>query len=92
MDAPQEHPRFVTIDFFVKDMLGYKHRVSYYDHINDPGWPQRVYPGGTKPMLVYDECVAYQRMKMAEREGKPKASAPAGKRHVGRPAKQPEAR
>ena len=61
-----DHPRFVTIDYFVKDMLGYKHRVSYYDHLNDPGWPQRVYPGG-KPMLVYDECVAYQRQIMADR-------------------------
>lgn len=91
MDQPQEHPRFVTIDFFVKDMLGYKHRVSYYDHINDRGWPQRVYPGGTKPMLVYDECVAYQRMKMAERDPTPKP-APTVKRRVGRPVKQPEAR
>lgn len=92
MDQPQEHPRFVTIEFFVKTMLGYKHRVSYYDHINDPGWPQRVYPGG-KPMLVYDECIAYQRQKMAEREAPPKAPPSDGrKRHVGRPAKQPEAR
>ncbi|MER9336034.1 hypothetical protein NKJ06_18925 [Mesorhizobium sp. M0293] len=91
MDQPIEHPRFVTIDYFVKTMLGYKHRVSYYDHINDPGWPQRVYPGG-KPMLVYDECVAYQRQKMAERDPQRPTPTNGRKRHVGRPAKQTEAR
>lgn len=89
MDQPQEHPRFVTIDFFVKDMLGFKNRVSYYHHIDEPGWPQRVYPAGRKPMLVYDECVAYQRMKMAERNQPAKPVPNGRKRHVGRPAKQP---
>ncbi|RWJ96998.1 hypothetical protein [Mesorhizobium sp.] len=90
-----DQPRFVTIEFFVKDMLGFKHRVSYYDHKNDPGWPQRAYPAGpgSKPMLVYDECVAYQRLKMAERDPLPlfkRPGPPEGKkRHVGRPAKVP---
>lgn len=86
-----DHPRFVTIDYFIKDMLGYSNRTSYYNHMDDPGWPQRVYPAG-KPMLVYDECVAYQRQIMANRtppaEAYVKPSKKLGeKRHVGRPAK-----
>lgn len=62
-----EHPRFVTIGYFIHDMLGYKSRVSYYNHLGDKGWPQRVYPDG-KPLLVYDECVAYQRSLMGKRD------------------------
>lgn len=85
-----DHPRFVTIDYFVMEMLGYKNRTTYYNHINDEGWPQRVYPAG-KPMLVYDECVAYQQRIIADRTPppepyvKPKKAGP--KRHVGRPAR-----
>jgi hypothetical protein len=88
---PIGHERFVTIDYFIKEMLGYKSRITYYNHLNDPGWPQRVYPAG-KPMLVYDECVAYQQQLMSERKPPPgpftKAVPPGGKkRHPGRPAK-----
>lgn len=79
------HPKFVSIDFFVKEMLGYKSRITYYNHVGDEGFPQRVYPGG-KPMLVYDECVAYLRRVMDRRDGAKKK--PGRKRHPGRPAKQ----
>lgn len=79
--------RFVTIGFFVKEMLGYAALSTYYNHIDDPDWPQRVYPGG-KPMLVYDECVAYMRKLMARREPPPPFVKPKPKRprHPGRPA------
>ncbi|RJT28403.1 hypothetical protein D3227_34365 [Mesorhizobium waimense] len=91
-EQPQQQ-KLATIDYFIKDMLGYKSRVSYYNHINEPGWPQRVYLAGRKPMLVYDECLAYQRRLMAERDPPPpdkKPELPDGKqRHVGRPAKVP---
>ena len=80
-----EHPRFVTVEHFMVDMLGFKHKQSYYDHVDKPGWPQRVYPGG-KAMLVLEECVAYQRRLMEER-GKPKTQAPPPKRRPGRPVK-----
>jgi hypothetical protein len=87
----EQHPKFVTIDFFIKEMLGYKSRITYYNHLTDKGWPQRVYPGG-KPMLVYDECVAYLQQLMDKRAPKgpfKKAEPPGGKkRHPGRPAKQ----
>jgi len=88
----EEHPRFVTIDYFCKDMLGFKSRVSYYNHIKDEGWPQRVYPAG-KPMLVYDECVEFQRRLMAKRQPPPSPYVkPTKGRRIGRPVKQPEAR
>lgn len=90
---PIGHERFVTIDYFIKEMLGYKSRITYYNHLKDEGWPQRVYPAG-KPMLVYDECVAYQRRLMSKRTppGRFKKSRPpplpdGKKRHPGRPAK-----
>lgn len=92
MDQTEQHPRFVTIDYFVKDMLGYRNRVTYYDHINDPGWPQRVYMPGGKPMLVYDECVAFLRQMMAKRAPAPAKPTDGRKRRPGRPVKQPEAR
>jgi len=90
---PTGHQRFVTIDYFMKEMLGYKSKVTYYNHLADEGWPQRVYPTG-KPMLVYDECVAYQQQLMSKRvpTGRFKKSRPpplpdGQKRHRGRPAK-----
>ncbi|ESY01511.1 hypothetical protein X755_06965 [Mesorhizobium sp. LNJC405B00] len=75
-------------------MLGYKSRVSYYNHLDDEGWPQQRYPSGAKPMLVYEECVAYmeaiegKRSKPTLQQTPGKPSPPGGKkRHVGRPAK-----
>lgn len=82
-------PKFVTIDYFIKQMLGYKSRISYYNHRNDAGFPQRVYPfggPGSKPMLVYAECAAYLQLVIDKRDGVTKK--PGRKRHPGRPAKQ----
>jgi len=86
---------FITIDEFVKGMLRYKSRISYYDHIDDEGWPQRVFVG--KPMLVKSECEAYVRKLLADRTAKPfvkstadqgvRAKQPGKRRHPGRPAK-----
>lgn len=89
--------RLVTIDYFIKEMMGWKTLSSYYSHIDDEGWPQRVYPNTKKPMLVLSECQAYIDGLMANRE-KPVAKfkrAKAGEgvradqkpRHRGRPAK-----
>lgn len=93
--AEPSHPRFVTIDYFIKDMLGYKSRISYYNHIKDPRWPQRVYPTGDKPMLDFDECVAFMEWKKGNREkpatpfkkSRPEPLPGGKKRHPGRPAK-----
>jgi hypothetical protein len=83
MDEPI---RFVTIEYFIHDMLGYKSRISYYNHINDKGWPQRVYPTEGKPKLIYAECVAYQQKIMKARSTK-KRPTDGVKRRVGRPMK-----
>ncbi|AZO68416.1 hypothetical protein [Mesorhizobium sp. M6A.T.Cr.TU.016.01.1.1] len=84
--------KFVTIEQFVIDMLGYKSRISYYDHVKDPGWPQRAYLAG-KPLLVYDECVAFLQRMMDARNPPPPFKRPeppdGKKRHIGRPAKVP---
>jgi hypothetical protein len=81
-------PTLVTIEHFVIGMLHYKNRVSYYDHMDEPGWPQRVYPGGDKPLLVLSECEAYVAGLLNAREPvKPKAAKPKKPRHTGRPAK-----
>jgi len=92
-DGGEQLERLVTIEFFVKNMLGYKSKVTYYNHIDDEGWPQRVWPGG-KPMLVYSECLAYlERLKAnrappAEPYVKPNKKNPgARQRHPGRPAR-----
>jgi len=77
----QDHDRFVTISYFVKDMLGMRDRGWYYVHINDPGMPQRVTVGG-KIKLSLDECVAYMNRL------KKKAEPPPPKRGRGRPRKQ----
>jgi hypothetical protein len=83
--STEDHPRFVSIDYFVIDMLGLKARSNYYNHRNDEGWPQRVYPTG-KPMLVYEECVAYQKMLMNRRGGPPPVKAkPVRTKTLGRP-------
>jgi len=77
----EDHDRFVTIAYFVKEMLGMKARNWYYDHQNDPGVPQRVMVGD-KPKLSFQECLAYmERLK----EGAKPAAPP--KRNVGRPRK-----
>jgi hypothetical protein len=75
-------PRFVSIEYFWRDMLGFKSKQWFYQHKDDPGMPQRVYIG-SDPKLVYDECVAYMHRLMAARAAKPK---PKRKRHTGRPA------
>jgi hypothetical protein len=87
MNMDQEHQRFVTIDYFVIEMLGFRSRSTYYNHVGDPGWPQRVYPTG-KPMLVYDECVAYQKMLMDQRDEPPVMKRLVVKRSPGRPKKK----
>jgi hypothetical protein len=52
MDAvTDDHPHFVSIDYFVMDMLGFKSRSTYYNHLNDNASPKRVYPTA-KPSLV----------------------------------------
>jgi hypothetical protein len=91
-DNRAQGPRFVSIKFFVQEMLGYAALSTYYNHIDDEGWPQRVYPGG-KPMLVYEECVDYMRLLMDKRGrrepfSKPEPQMPGSgkKRHTGRPA------
>jgi hypothetical protein len=67
-DLPTTHKHFVTLKYFVVEMLGYADVVSYYNHMHEPGFPQRVYPtSAKKPMLVYEECVAYQERVMNAR-------------------------
>ena len=91
----KEPMTLITIDQFMVDMLGYKSRVSYYNHLDDKGWPQRVYPGG-KPMLVLSECQAYMESLLETRAPVPFTRSMAGtgvragqpkRRHAGRPAK-----
>jgi|SRR5882672_1625526 len=91
-----ELQRFVTIEYFIKEMMGYKSKVSYYNHLNDEGWPQRVYPGSGKPLLRYEDCVAYQEMLLKQGGKRPTGTfkkrrlppLPDGrKRHSGRPVK-----
>lgn len=84
METPLEHPRFVTMTYFWKEMLGMESRGWFYSHQHDPGFPQRVMVGD-RPMLVYDECVEYMKRLIAERD---KGTAPARKR--GRPRKLPD--
>lgn len=71
-DQQAIHKHFVTLKYFAVEMLGYKDVVSYYNHMHEPGFPQRVYPtGAKKPMLVYEECVAYQERVMNARSTAP---------------------
>lgn len=83
--AAELHERWCTIDHFMK-MLGYKTRVSYYNHVGDPGFPQRVY-SGSKAYLIHSECVAYLKKVEADRTLPASPPLPAKKRHPGRPAK-----
>jgi predicted DNA-binding transcriptional regulator AlpA len=92
MNDQPTHTRFVTIEYFWKDMLGMGDRAWFYRHKDDPGMPQRVYLGeNSKPMLVYDECLAYMRARM-EARGVPKKDPPKLKRRVGRPVSPPKLR
>jgi hypothetical protein len=85
-----EHQHYVTIMYFIKNMLGFTARATYYNHLDEPGWPQRVYPTGTKkPMLVYSECLAYLRQLEAKRAAPPPVPEPAKKRRPGRPVSRP---
>jgi len=60
--ARDEHARYVTITFFVRQMMGKKSKTWYYNHVDDPGFPQRIYlPGAHRPVLSYDECLAFQK-------------------------------
>ena len=93
MTDQREPTRFISINQFM-DMMGFKAASSYYNHIDDEGWPQRVWPGGTsKPMLVLAECEEYMAKIIANRVPptkpfvKAKAGAGARARHRGRPAK-----
>jgi len=61
MGPTDEHDRFVTITYFVKEMLGLKGNEWYYRHLKDPGMPQRVMVGD-KPKLSLRDCIAYQEM------------------------------
>lgn len=82
-------PRFVGVEFFWKEMLGLT-KGWYYNHADDPGMPKRVY-FGMKPMLLYQECLAYIDSVIEKREPvypvKPQHQKknPAKKRRVGRP-------
>lgn len=60
MDTETTLPRYVTITYFITQMLHRRARGTYYNHLDDPGWPQRVMIGG-KPMLNYDDCLGYIR-------------------------------
>lgn len=79
--AEPDHDRFVTITYFVREMLGLKSKNWYYDHMRDPGMPQRV-PVGGKPKLSFKDCVAYQNR--LKRQAEPPEPL---KRKRGRPRK-----
>lgn len=76
-----DHDRFVTIPYFVQEMLGVTGRGWYYRHQNDPGMPQRLHVGG-RAMLSLAACKAY----MDAIKGLAPKPAPI-KRPVGRPPK-----
>jgi hypothetical protein len=84
-DTP-EPPRFVTIEFFWKEMLGLTNKQWFYNHKDDPGFPRRVY-FGSKPMLIHDECVAYIARMVGQRTmpEPEKKNPPRKPRRVGRP-------
>lgn len=71
--ARDEHKRYITIGFFVHDMMGRKRKNWYYTHLKDPGFPQRHYLVGSRhPVLDYDECVAYQQAATKTPPGEPR--------------------
>jgi hypothetical protein len=56
-----EHKRYVSLSFFVHEMMGKKSKNWYYNHLADEGFPQRIYlPGSRHPVLDYADCIAYQ--------------------------------
>jgi hypothetical protein len=71
MDAlAPEHRRFVTISYFVRNMMGYSSRNWYYRHRRDPGFPQVIMlPGHQRALLDFDECKAYQERLVASGGG-----------------------
>ena len=77
-----DHDRFVTIKYFVHEMLGMKARNWYYDHQHDYGVPKRIIVGGVKKLSLRD-CIAYQEML----RGAAYPQATPIKRKVGRPRK-----
>jgi hypothetical protein len=81
MMTVDKHDRFITISYFVHEMMGMKARDWYYDHQDDPGVPQRVMIGGV-PKLSLRECIAYQEML----KGATQPAAPI-KKKIGRPRK-----
>jgi hypothetical protein len=63
MSSRDKHRRYVTIAEFTHDMMGKKSKSWYYNmlHKKLPGFPQRHYfPGSERPMLDYQECIAWQ--------------------------------
>ena len=78
-----EPRRFMTIEQFV-ELLGYKSKVWYYLHKDDPGFPRRTYFGRT-PMLLVDDVVAYQEHQLKARDPVKKNPAEKKPRRVGRP-------
>lgn len=84
-------PKFVTLEYFWKQMLGLPNKQWFYNHKDDPGFPRRVY-FGSKPMLIYDECLAYIHKRIGARimpeepePTQPKKTPPKKPRRVGRP-------
>lgn len=75
--------RMITIAAF-RQMLGVS-RDWFYDHAEDPGFPQRVYVGAA-PRLMLSECVAY--VEALKNKRGPKAPLP---RKGGRPRTNPPA-
>lgn len=75
------HDKFVTITYFVREMLGRRSRDWFYDHVNDEGMPQRV-TVGDKVMLSFEDCTRY----IEQLKSKAKVTAPR-KRGRGRPRK-----
>lgn len=70
-----EHRRYVTISFFTTEMMGRKRNSWYYNMLAKglPGFPQRHYlPGSTRPMLDYEECLAWQQAATKTPPWKPK--------------------
>lgn len=58
-----DHRRYVTLSFFVHEMMGRKNRSWYYNLLAKrvPGLPQRYYHAGSqRPVLDYAECLAFQ--------------------------------
>jgi len=94
--ASPGHKRYVSLKYFAVEMLGFKSSVSYYNHMHEPGWPQRIWITPRRPMLDYEECLAFQKARYGsapveplERQHLPK---PPRKRRTGRPVKPPHPR